>query len=222
VLRREAPLMLAAMALFAVFAHTGLSLVTGAGLAAAAIVTLILLVRLARTTADSVLAPEVADFVDDRPGNGHAGTSPGHRLAVEIPRTVAGLVGVLSGAQLLVAAATRMAVALGVPSVIIGFTLVAVGTSLPELVTGIQAQRRGQTDLPVGNLVGSNLFNSLAGGAVVGLATGRHPIRTGWPLLAAMLLIGLLAWALLFRGHRLTRLEALLLAAYAATLPLLP
>jgi cation:H+ antiporter len=111
---------------------------------------------------------------------------------------------------------------LGVSQVIIGFTLVAIGTSLPELVTAIQAQRRRETDLLVGNLLGSNLFNSLTGGAIVGLATGRHAVTVAWPLLAAMLFIGLLAWALLFRGRRLTRTEGIiLLAAYALTLPLL-
>lgn len=212
VLRREAPLMLAGMTLFAVVTAVGLTPLTGALLAVATIAALTWLIRLARATPDQVLAPEVADFTRDD------SRLPWGR---EAARTVAGLAGVLVGAQLLVTGASHIAAALGVPQVVIGFTLVALGTSLPELVTSIQAQRHGETDLLVGNLLGSDLFNSLAGGAIVGLAT-HHPISAAWPLLAAMLLVGLLAWALLFRGHRLTRPEGLLLlAAYATTLPLL-
>lgn len=106
---------------------------------------------------------------------------------------------------------------------VIGFSLVALGTSLPELVTTIQAQRRRETDLAVGNLFGSNLFNSLAGGAVVGLAgPARPPVRVTAALAVAMLLVTMLAWALVRRGLRLTRPEGgVLLLAYVLTWPLL-
>jgi cation:H+ antiporter len=89
-------------------------------------------------------------------------------------------------------------------------------------VTTIAAQRRGESDLVVGNLFGSNLFNSLAGGAVIGFATGTaSPARPGPALLAVMILTSVLAWALLRRGLRLTRIEgAILLAVYVVTLPL--
>jgi len=109
-----------------------------------------------------------------------------------------------------------------VPPEVIGFTLVAVGTSLPELVTAVQAQRHHEPDLLVGNLLGSNLFNSLAGGAVIGFATGTAaPTRPGPELLAVMVLTGVLAWALLRRGLRLTRVEgAVLLAVCVLSLPL--
>jgi cation:H+ antiporter len=130
---------------------------------------------------------------------------------------------VLAGAQLLVTNASAIATDLGVPQVIIGFTLVALGTSLPELVTTIQAQRRGESDLVVGNLFGSNLFNSLIGGAVVGFASGSATSgRAAVALSITMILTGGLAWMLLRRGLTLTRVEALaLLAAYAVTMPLL-
>jgi cation:H+ antiporter len=101
--------------------------------------------------------------------------------------------------------------------------LVALGTSLPELVTTVQAQRRGESDLVVGNLFGSNLFNSLVGGAVVGFASGSAtPGRAAVALSVTMILTGGLAWMLLRRGLTLTRVEAMvLLAAYALTMPLL-
>jgi cation:H+ antiporter len=111
----------------------------------------------------------------------------------------------------------------GISDAVIGFTLVALGTSLPELVTAIQAQRHGESDLLIGNLLDSNLFNSLIGGAIVGLsAAPSHPSGVGYPALAAMVGVGVLAWLLLFRGHRVNRIEgAVLTAAYLATLPLL-
>ncbi|WP_405064941.1 hypothetical protein OG558_23620 [Kribbella sp. NBC_01510] len=101
--------------------------------------------------------------------------------------------------------------------------MVALGTSLPELVTAVQAQRRGQSDLVVGNLFGSNLFNSLIGDAVVGFASGSAtPGKAAVALSVTMILTAGLAWVLLRRGLTLTRVEALvLMAAYALTMPLL-
>lgn len=211
VVRREAPLSVAATVLFAGVAAAGLSLAGGVVLAVATAAALVVLVRLARQASpDPELADEVTEFLDTGP------------LAWEVTRLVLGLAGTLLGAQLLVANAADIAGRLGVPQVVIGFTLVAVGTSLPELVTAVQAQRRGETDLLVGNLLGSNLFNSLVGGAVVGLAVGGDAVRAGVGLLAAMVFVSLLSWALLFRGYRVSRVEAgVLLVAYAASLPLL-
>jgi cation:H+ antiporter len=134
---------------------------------------------------------------------------------------VLGLLGVLAGAELLVAGASAIAERLGVSQVVIGFTLVAVGTSLPELVTSVQAQRRGESDLVIGNLFGSNLFNSLVGGAVIGFA-GGVPARPGVAVVVAMVLSAGVAWALLRRGLTLTRAEGIVLAlAYLTLIPLL-
>ena len=123
----------------------------------------------------------------------------------------------------MVASAATLAHRWGVSDAIIGYTLVALGTSLPELVTAIQAQRRRDSDLLVGNLLGSNLFNCLIGGAVVGLsAAGTTVPSIAYPALAAMAGVSVLAWLLLFRGRRVTRVEGvILIAAYLATLPLL-
>ena len=136
-------------------------------------------------------------------------------------RAILGLAGVLAGAQLLVVNASSIATRLGMSQLMIGLTIVALGTSLPELVTTIAAQRRGESDLVVGNLFGSNLFNSLAGGAVIGFATGTPP-RPPVALLVVMILTAVLAWALLRRGLNLTRFEgAILLAVYVISLPLI-
>jgi len=121
--------------------------------------------------------------------------------------------------------ATVIADGLGVGRTVVGFTLVAFGTSLPELVTSLQAHRRGSSELLVGNLLGSNLVNSLAGGATIALATPPGHTATvpgiGGSVLTAMTLTGVLAWMLL-AGGRLTRAGALLLLAVCAVvLPLL-
>jgi cation:H+ antiporter len=224
VIRREVPLAVGAIVAFAYLAWVGLDTLTGAVLAAATVGALALLLRWAGRGRDNQeLAGDVAGFTEapaalDLP-------APASRLPRwwEPARAAAGLAGVLVGAQLLVVNAAAIATDLGVSQVIVGFTLVAVGTSLPELVTSVQAQRRGESELVVGNLFGSNLFNSLGAGALVGFASGGRPATIGVALLVAMVLTGGLAWAVLGRGLIVTRVEGLaLLAAYALTLPLLP
>lgn len=219
VIRREVRLAVVSVLAFAVAAAIGLSPITGALLAAGLAATLVLLLRWARTVGDQQLATQVADFTAEG-GAVVAVAAQRSRPWLEPVRTILGLAGVLGGAQLLVANASAIAEDLGVPQIVIGFTLVALGTSLPELVTTVQAQRRGETDLVVGNLFGSNLFNSLAGGALIGFAANSARAAIG--LLAVMLAATLLAWALLARRLRLSRVEgAVLLLMYALTLPVL-
>lgn len=223
VIRREVPLAVGAVVLFSFLAWLGLNPITGAVLAAAGVGALVLLLRWAGQGRNQEVADEAVEFTDAT-ATVDVPIAPS-RLPTwfEPVRAILGLAGVLAGAQLLVANASAIATELGVPQVIIGFTLVALGTSLPELVTTVQAQRRGESDLVVGNLFGSNLFNSLIGGAVVGFASGSaEPGKAAVALSIAMILTGGLAWALLRRGLTLTRIEALaLLAAYALTMPLL-
>ncbi|WP_432827885.1 sodium:calcium antiporter [Dactylosporangium sp. CA-092794] len=212
---REAPLMVAAVTVFGAFALVGLKFVAGVLLALLSIGALVLLVRLSRVPPDDPLPDDVAAFVEPSP--------PPGRWWVEATRTALGLAATLGGAQLLVANATTLAHRWGVSDTVIGFTLVAVGTSLPELMTSVQAQRRGEGDLMVGNLLGSNLFNSLIGGAVVGLAAGRDRIAPfGFAAVTGMVLAGVLAWLLLKSGNRISRPEAaVLLCLYLLMLPLL-
>jgi cation:H+ antiporter len=217
VIRREVPLAFAAVALFGLLAVVaGLSAPTGVVLAVAGVAALWLLVRWARDgRAEARLADEVEEFVA-RPEE-----PVRRRTWIEAVRAALGLLGVLAGAQLLVGGASAVAESLGVSQLVIGFTLVAFGTSLPELVTSVQAQRRGESDLVVGNLFGSNLFNSLVGGAVIGFADGATAYA-GVVLVSTMILSSGLAWLLLIRGLRLTRLDGVLLTvAYAMVSPLL-
>ena len=210
---REAPLAMLAVAVFGGFAWWGLRLPAGLVLAGLLVVAVVLLLRLARVGPRDPLPGEVVDRIGTPTG------SPGR----EGVRALLGLAGTLGAAQVVVSAASGVARRWGVPDVVIGVTVVALGTSLPELVAAVQAQRRGESDLLVGNVLGSNLFNSLAGGAVVGLAAnGGGAFRVGWAAVAVMVGVNLLAWLVLFRGYRVSRVEAgVLLGAYLVTLPLL-
>ncbi|MBW6454360.1 MAG: hypothetical protein K0A98_00610 [Trueperaceae bacterium] len=135
---------------------------------------------------------------------------------------VTGLTGLVIGAGWLVDAAVAIALDLGVGEVVVGLTIVAAGTSLPELATSVVAALRGQRDLAIGNVVGSNVFNLVG---ILGLASLTAP--HGLPI--ASQVAGLDAWvalgaaALLLplarSGGALIRWEgALLVAAYGAYL----
>ncbi len=87
---------------------------------------------------------------------------------------IVGLVLLVVSSRMLVWGAVNIAHGLGVSDLIIGLTVVAIGTSLPELASSIAAARKGEHDLAVGNVIGSNLFNTLA---VVGLAGAIHPMQ---------------------------------------------
>jgi cation:H+ antiporter len=135
---------------------------------------------------------------------------------------VAGLALLIVSSRVLVWGAVTIAQALGVSDLIIGLTIVALGTSLPELASSVVAARRGEHDLAIGNLVGSNMFNLLA---VVGIAGVIEPMRAiapevlyrDWATMLGMT-IALFVMSYGFgREGRINRLEGLLLlAAYLA------
>lgn len=93
-------------------------------------------------------------------------------LAVQIGLVALGLAVLVAGSQLLVNSATDIAEELGVSDLVIGLTVVAIGTSLPELATSVLAAMRGQRDIAVGNVVGSNLFNLLCVLGLTGIVSG--------------------------------------------------
>jgi cation:H+ antiporter len=119
------------------------------------------------------------------------------------------------GAQFLVWGAVAIADAADVSGGLVGFTLVAIGTSLPELVTAVAAARRSETELILGNLLGSNVFNSLAVGgviAVIGNRTIDDEALTTYGVIG-MALVALLAWAFMVTRRRLHRIEAVVLVS---------
>jgi cation:H+ antiporter len=217
-LRRELPLTLAATVAFALAVQDGLTRIEGVLLLVGLVAALWFIARpTTRDTGDGAeeLATEVDEFLIDE------AAQPASRLIVD---AIVGLVGTLIGAQLLVSGAVEIASDLDLSGGFVGLTIVALGTSLPELVTAVAAARAGEDQLILGNVLGSNLFNCLAVGAVVGL-TRPEPINDPGVTVGAvalMLVITLLAAVAMTRRQRVTRGEAVtLLASYLACMPLL-
>ena len=156
--------------------------------------------------------PLLEEARDEVPAGG-ARAPLGRSLAL----VAGGLVGLSLGGYLLVESASAVARALGVPEVVIGATVVAVGTSLPELATSLLATRRGEADIAVANVVGSNVFNALF---IMGTAAAVRPVALspGGALdLAVMVALAVILLQMaLTGGRRITRGEgACLLACYA-------
>ncbi|MBR2513044.1 MAG: calcium/sodium antiporter [Halomonas sp.] len=213
VIRKEMPLLVAVMLL------TGFMLFDGWISRWEAVVLLVALVLFigvsivrSRGQADDPLVDEVAQSLDSKP------MTRGKALMW----TLVGLVLLIVSSRLLVWGAVEIAVGFGVSDLIIGLTVVAIGTSLPELASSISALRRKEHDMVLGNVVGSNLFNSLA---VVGLAGVIHPIEAGrevlvrdWSVMTCMtLLMVLFAFSWRGRPRRINRVEGgILLALFLA------
>lgn len=135
---------------------------------------------------------------------------------------IGGLVLLSLGGSLASDGASGAAVALGIPAAVVGVTVVSIGTTLPEMMTGVLAVRKGQTDLAMGNAIGSCLFNAGAIFGIVGLLSPPVPDGT---LMMPLAYMGLLAIVLIpisrTFGRTVSRLEGgLLLASYAAFLTL--
>jgi cation:H+ antiporter len=208
-LRRELPLMLGAVALLAVVTGNGrVSTADAAILLVAAVGALTAIVVIARRDreAAAVLQAEVAEYGGEHPAAGRSAL-----LAL------AGLAGTLAGAQMLVVGATGLALAMGVSEAVVGLTIVAIGTSLPELVTAVAAARRNETDLVVGNVLGSNIFNALPVAGVAGMLATTQ-LDTAFRLSSAIMVVACAMAAVFLRsGRRLSRPEGVvLLTAFAA------
>ncbi len=213
VLKREAPLSVASVVVFAVLIQGTFGVLQGVILGLVLVVSLGIVLNGSRDD-PSEFSEQVSGWVATR--------TPDTRR--ETARTVIALLVTLGAAHLLIVSATGLATSLGISEGFVGVTIVAIGTSLPELATAIQAARRNQTDLLVGNLLGSNLFNSGAVGATVALV-GRAPVTDAMlvgPASLAMLVAVFLSFVFLVTGARVVRWEGFaLLALYAATLPML-
>jgi cation:H+ antiporter len=134
--------------------------------------------------------------------------------------TIAGLAGLVAGGKIFVDGAVALALALGMSERVVGLTIVAIGTSLPELAASIVAALRGHAEIAVGNIIGSNIFNVLL---ILGAASTIHPISGELAKmsvdLGALFLLSLAAAFVLRTSRRVTRVEgAVLLAGYGAFL----
>ena len=212
IIRQEIPIMIGASALLMVMALDGhIGLVESIALFALVIAYTVFLVMQSRRASRSVqdeFETEIPTSTWDR------------HWAVQIALVVVGLVMLVAGADWLVGAAVAFARALGVSDLVIGLTVVAVGTSMPEIATSITAAIRGQRDIAVGNVVGSNIFNILAVLGAAGIASGA-----GLPVSEAarnfdlwvMLAVAFACLPIMITGREIARWEGgVFLAYYAA------
>ncbi|WP_090614761.1 calcium/sodium antiporter [Natrinema salaciae] len=139
------------------------------------------------------------------------------RLGLDIVSVVAGLALVIVGGRLLVDGAVGVALTAGVSEWVVGATIVAAGTSVPELVTSVVAARGENVSIAAGNVVGSSVFNVLG---VLGVAASIRPLTVApavFPALAWLAVLTAFTTAVLATGRRLTRLEGVALIALGAS-----
>lgn len=215
VVRRDIPIMLGiSLALLALTMDDVLSRIEGVGLFLGIIAYTLFNYRTAKK--DKAARLEIESEVEDLDP-----TESRVRMAAFV---VAGIAGVVGGADLVVDSAEAIMKALGVSEKFIGLTVVAFGTSLPELATSVVAAMRGELDISIGNLVGSNVFNIMS---VLGAAAMVRPIPIPGGFFASGLYIdylvmlgtSMLPWFMMRRDYTVSRAGGgILLASYVGYL----
>jgi cation:H+ antiporter len=215
IIRREIPIMIAVSVLLCIFLYTGdgyLSRWEGAVLFAGIVIYTVTTVRAARRESDD--SARQAESGSDVTARGSTEKKPG--LGLSIALTLGGLVILVAGSHFFVDGAVTLAEGWGISQTVIGLTIVAVGTSMPEFATSMVAAIRKNSDVAVGNIVGSNIFNIIG---ILGLCAMIRPIQA--PAISLVDLVVMLALAVLLlplckSGGKISRVEgALLLAGYA-------
>ena len=211
-LRREMPALLAVSLLtVSLFLDTHLSRIDGIVMLTGLVIVMIWLARLGRRSAAN--DPIKRDYEAEIPAD--------VSMKMAITWTLVGLVTLLIGAQWLVTGAIGMAQNLGVSEVVIGITVVALGTSLPELTVSLVSALKGEYGLAIGNIVGSNIFNLLA---VIGIAATIEPAALAPSVLSLHIFVMVAFTLVLFAmtydydgKAKLSRMEGIaLLIAYVA------
>jgi len=211
-LRFDVPLMVAVSVAFVLsVSDRTLGRTEGAFLVLGLILYVLVVLRLARQEGKAVHAEYAAELAEDVPKVGN--------LATQLALIAAGLVMLVLGGRLFVDGAVALARMLEISEAVIGLTVVAIGTSLPELSASLVAAFRGHSDIAVGNIVGSNLFNILSILGITGLVKPIVFPGIDGVDFAVMLMMCLALFPLLWTGNRLNRFEgAILLLGYAAYL----
>ena len=148
--------------------------------------------------------------------------SSGNTCACEISlskaliMSIVGIIGIVLGGKLVVDCASDIAMTFGVSEKMIGLTIVSIGTSLPEFVTSVIAASKGESDIALGNVIGSNVFNILF---ILGLSSLISPIPVDPSLffdIAIMILITIVTYLFSIRKKDVNKFESIILiAAYA-------
>jgi len=200
---RDATVLMLGSLLFALFVFNG-----SVGTLAAVVFLIVLFVFLWGSYREQARRQDKPSLNGDV-ASGQIEIEPSWKLAVNLLYIVLGLVGLVLGAELLVDGGATIARSYQVSEEVIGLTLLALGTSLPELAASVVAARRGHIDVAVGNVVGSNVFNMFAVGGFSALIVPLPIISQIssfdiWVMLGATAMI----MPLLLLGRRLTRYHA--------------
>ncbi|MBI2322336.1 MAG: calcium/sodium antiporter, partial [Chloroflexi bacterium] len=207
--RLDVPIMLGASVLVMVMAQDGaISRSDGAVLLGVVAAYTVFAVRESRRESAAIADEYAREY----------GAAAGSRLwLVDLATVVVGLGLLVLGARWLVDGAVALARAVGMSELVIGLTIVAAGTSLPEVATSIIASLRGERDIAVGNVVGSNIFNLLgvlglsSAIAAEGLSVAPAVLRFDLPV---MLAVAAACLPIFFTGHRIDRWEGGLFLTY--------
>ena len=172
------------------------------------IIYLILSVKVGKTTSENIheeLALESTNEVN---------------IFKSILKLIIGVAGIIIGGQLVVDSATFIATSLGMSEKLVGLTIVAVGTSLPELVTSVVAAVKGEEDIALGNILGSNIFNILL---IIGLSSAISPIAVSHNLIfdfvfliVVTLIIGIMIFINKSEEKRFGKKEGIILVVFYA------
>lgn len=210
-IRRDVPIMIGVSALLWVMSSAGyIGWLDGLILVTSALVYTIWTVRQSRHE-NQTLGPAYNEAF------GAVQTATPRNLGIQAIYIIAGLVLLVIGANQLVEGAVALARLLGLTELVIGLTIIAAGTSLPEVATSVVASLRGERDIAVGNVVGSNIFNILA---VLGLAAAVSPagVRVSSQALAfdipVMVAVAAACLPIFFTGWQITRWEGGLFLLY--------
>ncbi len=216
VIKREYPVMLAASVLMVGLSYDGMiSRIDGAMLVACMVAYMgymgYMARKVIRTGKEEGAALSILEDLDELGGLESDDSSGAPSNLKDMARVVVGIIGLSAGAKLMVDSAVVIASDLGISQLVIGITIVAIGTSLPELATSIVAALRGESDIAVGNVVGSNVFNILS---VLGIVSCIKPIEVSGEAVTydlwVMLGVTLLVWPVMWSGKRIARGEGIL------------
>lgn len=224
--RQDVPLMIGASVLLWIFALNGLiNRWEGGALFLGILLYIYFSIWQSRRAGGGGGSEGQENVTDDPELNTDSARSGARHLLIQGMWMVGGLTLLVLGARWLVDSATAFAQALGVEQFIIGLTVVALGTSLPEVATSVVASLRGERDIAVGNVVGSNLFNLLAVVGAAGVAAPFGIVISAAALqvdLPIMIAVAVACLPVFFTGHEIARWEGgLLLGYYVAYLTFL-
>ena len=125
--------------------------------------------------------------------------------------TIIGMIGIVFGSNLVVENAASLAKAIGISEKMVALTIVALGTSLPELVTSITATRKGEYDIAIGNVVGSNIFNiGMVIGIPIAIFGGINQITINYIDLIVMIISALLLFIFSWKDRKIDKTEGII------------